>query len=90
MSAPDLTLTPEYLAEDIGPTVIATASVFIFFSTFFVGLRYYARYLTGTKFGAEDIIIPFAWVSEIGLCITGIRKHPLLQLLAVAGIQSHF
>ncbi|KAF2260983.1 hypothetical protein CC78DRAFT_417648, partial [Lojkania enalia] len=61
-----------YLAEDIGPTIIATASIFILLSTLFVGLRYYARRLTQTRLGAEDVIIPFAWLSEIGLCITGI------------------
>jgi hypothetical protein len=62
----------EYLAQDIGPTIIATASVLIILSTLFVGLRYYARHLAQTKFGIEDLIIPFAWLAEIGLCITGI------------------
>ncbi|KAF1973490.1 hypothetical protein BU23DRAFT_417780, partial [Bimuria novae-zelandiae CBS 107.79] len=64
--------SPEYLAEDIGPTIVATASLMIIFCILFVGLRYYARYLTSTAFGAEDIIIPFAWLAEVGLCIVGI------------------
>jgi hypothetical protein len=62
----------EYLAQDIGPTIIATASLLIILSTLFVGLRYYARHLAQTKFGIEDLIIPLAWLSEVGLCITGI------------------
>ncbi|KAF2121791.1 hypothetical protein BDV96DRAFT_681862 [Lophiotrema nucula] len=72
MSAPTSTPSPAYLSEDIGPTILATASLMIIFATLFVILRYYARYLTQTKFGAEDIIIPFAWIAEIGICITGI------------------
>ncbi|KAF2661609.1 hypothetical protein K491DRAFT_710822 [Lophiostoma macrostomum CBS 122681] len=64
--------TPAFLAEDIGPSLLATASIFIFLSTLFVILRYYARYLTSTKFGAEDVIIPFAWLAEIGVCVTSI------------------
>ncbi|KAL5371436.1 hypothetical protein PMIN06_012881 [Paraphaeosphaeria minitans] len=64
--------SPQYLAEDRGPTIIATASLMIIFCTVFVGLRYYARYLTLTKFGAEDVIIPFALLAEVGLCTVGI------------------
>jgi hypothetical protein len=69
------TPTPEYLAEEVGTQLIATASLFIIFSTIFVVLRYYARYLTHTKLGLEDIITPFAWISQIGLCITAICKQ---------------
>lgn len=78
MSAPAAAIenTPAYLAEDIGPTVIATASCMIIFCTVFVGLRYYARYLTQTRFGVEDVIIPFAWLAEMGLCIVGIGELP--------------
>ncbi|KAF2177422.1 hypothetical protein K469DRAFT_603375 [Zopfia rhizophila CBS 207.26] len=72
MSAPAAYYSPEYLAEDIGPSILATSSLFIIFSTVFVALRYYARYLTQTKFGIEDVIIPFAWLAEVGICIVGI------------------
>ncbi|KAF2685508.1 hypothetical protein K458DRAFT_13206 [Lentithecium fluviatile CBS 122367] len=65
-------VTPDYLAEDLGPTIIATASLMIIFCTAFVGLRYWARYLTQTPFGAEDVFIPFAWLSEMGLCTVAI------------------
>ncbi|KAF1835395.1 hypothetical protein BDW02DRAFT_496109 [Decorospora gaudefroyi] len=64
--------SPEFLAENRGPTVTAAASVMIFFCTTFVALRYYSRYLTSTAFSVEDAIIPFAWLAEIGLCISGI------------------
>ncbi|KAF2018438.1 hypothetical protein BU24DRAFT_170900 [Aaosphaeria arxii CBS 175.79] len=64
--------SPEFLAETIGPHLIAASCVFIVLSTAFVALRYWARYLTHTKFGIEDVLIPFAWLAEVGLCITGI------------------
>jgi hypothetical protein len=69
----------EFLAEDRGPSIIATASCMIFLCTTFVMLRYYSRYLTNTAFNIEDLIIPFAWVAEIGLCVVGISRwlHPL-------------
>jgi hypothetical protein len=76
--------SPEYLAEDNGPTIIATASLMIILCTVFVGLRYYARYLTSTKFGAEDIIIPFALLAELGLCVVGIRTYePIARIKSI-------
>jgi hypothetical protein len=73
---------PAFLAEDRGPSIIATASTMIFLSTLFVGMRYYARYLTGTSFGVQDIIIPFAWLAEVGVCINGISKSHAFSDLA--------
>jgi hypothetical protein len=72
-----MTSSPEFLAENNGPTITATASLMIFFCTIFVGLRYYSRYLAGTAFNIEDVIMPFAWVAEMGLCITGIGAQHL-------------
>jgi len=69
--SPDV-VTPEFLAEDLGPTILATASLMMIACTVFVGLRYWARYLTQTSFGAEDVMIPLAWIAEMGLCIVGI------------------
>jgi hypothetical protein len=63
-----------FLAEDRGASVIATASLMIVFCTVFVVLRYYARFLSGTLFSIEDILIPFAWLAETGLCINAISK----------------
>jgi hypothetical protein len=68
----DAERTLENLSEDIGPTIIATASLMIFFCTVFVCLRYYARFLANTAFGPEDVMVPLAWVAEVGLCIVGI------------------
>ncbi|KAF1946514.1 hypothetical protein EJ02DRAFT_495313 [Clathrospora elynae] len=67
-----MTTSPEFLAEDNGSSVTATASVMIIFCTTFVVLRYYARYLTSTSFNIEDVIIPLGWLAEIGLCVVGI------------------
>ncbi|OAK95185.1 hypothetical protein IQ06DRAFT_64953 [Phaeosphaeriaceae sp. SRC1lsM3a] len=61
-----------FLAEDRSTSLIATASVMILLSTLFVGLRFYARYLTSTSFNIQDVIVPFAWLAEIGLCVNGI------------------
>ncbi|KAF2026805.1 hypothetical protein EK21DRAFT_38597, partial [Setomelanomma holmii] len=63
---------PSFLAEDKGPSILATASIMIILCTVFVGLRSYARYLTSTSFSVQDVIIPFALIAEMGLCVTGI------------------
>lgn len=44
-----------FLDENRGPSLLATASVMIFLSTLFVGLRFYARYLTSTSFNVQDM-----------------------------------
>ncbi|KAF2827650.1 hypothetical protein CC86DRAFT_321914 [Ophiobolus disseminans] len=72
-----------FLAEDRGPSVLASASVMILLTTIFVGLRYYARYLSSTSFGIQDVIIPFAWLAEIGVCITSI------MMVEMAGTGRH-
>lgn len=72
MADMSIVTSPAFLAEDNGPSVIATASLMIIFCTLFVGMRYYARYLTSTSFNIEDVIIPFAWLAEVGLCVVGI------------------
>lgn len=73
-----------FMAEDHGPMILATASVMITLCTIFVGLRFYARHLTSTSFNVEDVIVPFAWLAEIGLCATGICKvnHPQFRRIA--------
>ncbi|KAF1843772.1 uncharacterized protein K460DRAFT_378830 [Cucurbitaria berberidis CBS 394.84] len=91
--------SPAFLAEDRGPTVTATASLMIIFCTLFVGMRYYARYLANTSFKAEDVIIPFAWLAEIGICIVSIvmvekagtgRHMALILSTDPAKIPEHF
>jgi hypothetical protein len=66
--------TSTFLDEDKGPTIIATASTMIILSTLFVALRYYARFSTSTSLAVQDLIVPFAWLAEVGLCINGISK----------------
>lgn len=66
---------PAFLAEDRGPSLLLTASVLIVLSTIFVGLRSYARYLTNTPLSIQDVIVPFAWIAEMGLCINGICER---------------
>ncbi|KAF1920475.1 hypothetical protein BDU57DRAFT_16106 [Ampelomyces quisqualis] len=63
---------PAFLAEDMGSSIIATSSVMIVLCTVFVGLRYYARHLASMSFSAQDVIILFAWLAEMGLCVNGI------------------
>jgi hypothetical protein len=65
------------LTEDTSPTLIATASLMMISCTVFVGLRYWARYLNQTSFGAEDVMLPFAWMAEMGLCIVGIGRSQI-------------
>jgi hypothetical protein len=66
--------TSAFQDEDKGPTIIATASMTIILSTLFVVLRYYARFLTSTSLGVQDLIVPFAWLAEVGLCVNSISK----------------
>lgn len=76
----------EYLNEYHGNTLLAVCALFIVLDTTFVGLRYYARHLTPTGFGWDDGIIPFAWLSHVGLCVLCICEclGAGLYLLAVS------
>lgn len=65
---------PAFLAEDRSQSIIVTSSVMIVLCTVFVGLRYYARYLTSTSFSTQDVIVPFAWLAEMGLCVNALGK----------------
>jgi hypothetical protein len=66
-----------FLAEDRGHSIIVTASVMIALCTLFVGLRFYARYLMSTPLGVQDIIAPFAWLAQMGVCATAISEFSL-------------
>jgi hypothetical protein len=66
-----------FLAEDRGRSIIVTASVMIGLCTLFVGLRYYARYLMNTPFGVQDVIVPFAWLAQVGVCSTAIGESTI-------------
>ncbi|KAH7401504.1 hypothetical protein BKA66DRAFT_508022 [Pyrenochaeta sp. MPI-SDFR-AT-0127] len=84
----------EFLAESIGLQVSATASMMIAICTTFVGMRYYARYLAGISFSVEDVVIPFAWLAEIGLFMVekaGTGRHMAYVLLTdPSKISKHF
>lgn len=79
-----------FLDEDRGPSLLATASVMMILSTIFVGLRFYARYLTSTSFNIQDVIIPFAWLAEIGLCINGISNYAFQYLALLVLIRKQW
>lgn len=64
--------SPEYLSEYIGDRLILISAVFIALESIFVALRCYARTLTISSLGWDDIIIPVAWLANIGICILGI------------------
>ena len=63
----------EYLSEYSGDKLILISAIFIALESIFVALRYYARTLTISARGWDDIIIPVAWLANIGVCIIGIR-----------------
>jgi len=66
--------TSEYLAENQGHVLVAFAVLFIIVDSLFVALRFYAQRLNKTPFGLDDLIIPFAWLVQVGLCLLGISK----------------
>ncbi|KAF2202540.1 hypothetical protein GQ43DRAFT_307710 [Delitschia confertaspora ATCC 74209] len=61
-----------YLAEDEGHTMIAIAILFIILNTLSVAIRFYARRLNKSTLGSDDLVIPFAWLVNVGLCALGI------------------
>ncbi|KAF2641292.1 hypothetical protein P280DRAFT_398855 [Massarina eburnea CBS 473.64] len=90
---------PAYLNEDIGPTIIATASLIILSCTVFMCLRYWARYLTSTPFGVEDILIPIAWFATVNLCVVGLvmvkaggtgRHQAYVERTNPTGLATHY
>ena len=61
-----------YLNEYRGDTLINIAAVFITFESISVALRIYARIITTSKMGWDDMIVPLGWLANIGLCVLGI------------------
>ncbi|MCJ1403834.1 hypothetical protein MMC11_007057 [Xylographa trunciseda] len=69
---------PGYLDESCGGTLIGISILFIVLEAIFVLLRYYARHLTGTPRGWDDLIIPAAWFANLGLSfvtVAGVGRH---------------
>ncbi|PVI07049.1 hypothetical protein DM02DRAFT_581776 [Periconia macrospinosa] len=83
LAAPQVEHSAEYLAEDIGPSMLATVDAMIVLCTVFLVLHYLSRYLAGTPLGTEDFLLPFAWLANIALCVidilmvkeTGLGRH---------------
>ena len=59
---PDLALPSDYLAQDVGPQLIATASVMICLHLFAVGTRLFARRAGNKPFFLDDYLIILAAV----------------------------
>lgn len=104
MSATNSTFPPGYLDEYIGFKLVWLSSAFIAIDFFFVGLRFYARYMSRTSIGADDYITFFSLVCAIALSAIGIcewfwgslllnQKVWFRQILAVVkygGVGYHF
>jgi hypothetical protein len=67
--------TPEYLAEYSGGTLIAISVLFIVLDTILVALRFYARHLIRSPICLDDFIVPFGWLTHVGVCILGISQY---------------
>ncbi|MCJ1265172.1 hypothetical protein MMC22_005047 [Lobaria immixta] len=74
MSTPPSALerSPQYLNEYRGDTLITIAALFIALESISVILRVYARTITTSTMGWDDILIPLGWLANIGLCVLGI------------------
>ena len=57
-----------YLDEYSGNTLIGVCALFIVLETVALGLRFYARRYTSTQLGWDEVLLPIAWVLNIGLC----------------------
>ena len=63
-----------FLPDDRGHQLQNTAIAFIVVETLFVGLRYVSRYLIRSRRGADDFLMPLAWLFNVGLCGISIGK----------------
>ena len=70
-AAANLTSPPE---GNIGRVLENTAIAFIVVLTVLVILRYCARYTAKTPWGWEDLLIPFAYLSNLGICVVSIGR----------------
>lgn len=72
-------LPPSYLYEYTGAKLIAVAIAFIPLEIFFVGLRYYSRYMHKTAKGLDDYLVAPALMFCLALDILGIGQSNILQ-----------
>ena len=76
---PGLPLDPSasYLREYAGDTLRDVAYTFMFFVVAFVSLRFYARTLSKSRIGADDLLLIPGGLCNIGICILSLvgRSH---------------
>ena len=56
-----------------GKTLVTISAIFIVLEFTFAVLRFYARRLTPSGVGWDDVLVPLAWLANLGLCIVGVR-----------------
>lgn len=81
MADTNSTFPPGYLDEYIGFRLVWLSSAFIAINVCFVGLRYYARYVSRISIGADDYITIFSLVCAIALSVIGICEWSWVPLL---------
>lgn len=62
-------VTPEYLAEDCGAQLIATAIVFIILECLIYFTRLYSRVTTKVSWGKDDLLIALGLLANIAQCV---------------------
>ncbi|TVY93747.1 hypothetical protein LAWI1_G000884 [Lachnellula willkommii] len=72
-----------YLEAYSGNVLIGVCSAFIALETIFLALRFYARSLAPLQWTWEDLLLPFAWLFNVGLCSLCINSVP------AAGVGRH-
>lgn len=71
---PSLLPKSAFYPDDRGHQLKNTAIAFIVVETLFVGLRYVSRYLIRSRSGADDWLMPLAWLFNVGLCAISLGK----------------
>ncbi|GKT43601.1 satratoxin biosynthesis SC1 cluster protein 4 [Colletotrichum spaethianum] len=70
------TLTPEYLAEDSGDQLIGISIAFAILTTFFLGLRLFAKRFTAGGYGVDDYFLAAAYVVDLVMVkVGGVGRH---------------
>ncbi|WQF78866.1 hypothetical protein CDEST_03880 [Colletotrichum destructivum] len=76
-------LTAEYLAEDSGGQLIGISIAFAVLTTFFLGLRLFAKRFTASGYGVDDYFLAAAYLVDLGMCAVGI------VMVKVGGVGRH-
>ncbi|KAJ0163890.1 hypothetical protein CTA2_2170 [Colletotrichum tanaceti] len=76
-------LTAEYLAEDSSGELIGISVAFAVLTTFFLGLRLYAKRFTAGGYGVDDCFLVAAYFVDLGMCAVAI------VMVKVGGVGRH-